>query len=84
MTKIQNKTQFDNENYIFKCYCGEHRFLEVSQDEDSTYIYITIGGSTLLERIKGAINILRGNKHIAEEIIIGNEDTDKLIKALKT
>ena len=85
MSKIQEKIQGEFDDYIFKCYCGENSYLQVTQDPDDRelYISITLKPTRLSERLELAWKSLRGMEFYAtDEVIILGEDSDKLIEAL--
>lgn len=86
MAKIDNKTQGSYGSHIFKCYCGENSYLEILQDPDDRelYIYITQHPTRLRERLSTAWRALRGLEFMSSnEIVLLEEDAEKLIKALK-
>lgn len=87
MTKLNQKQQYDNESHIFKCWCGEHSYLEVSKFDEDTgdiEIYLTQHPSSLFERLRLAFMSLRGLEiTTSSSVIIAEEDVKELIKALK-
>lgn len=86
MTKIIEKTQWRHiETNIFKCWCGENSYLDITSDNDGDlYITITQYPTNLLERFKLAFKALRGLEFSSSNsVMIVNEDINKLIKALR-
>lgn len=86
MSKVEEQLQGGFPTYIFKCYCGEHSFLEVMQDlEDrELYINITQHPTRLKERLTTAWRALRGLEFSSSnEVIIDEKDIDRLMEALK-
>ncbi len=87
MTKLTEKTQFNfAETNIFKCWCGENSYLDITKDLDDGDIYITITQypTRLLERVKMAYKALRGIEFTSSNsVMLAQEDIKKLIKSLK-
>lgn len=77
---------------LTRCTCGDHHFLEMSWFDDDEkdgehkicYVSMTLGAKGILERIKGAIEVLRGGRFaLAEEIILEKKEVRKIIKFLE-
>lgn len=87
MTKLNQKVQGSFATHVFKCYCGEHKFLEVMQDpvHKEIYISITMYHESLFERIKMAWQCLRGldSVMVAGDVILDQDDIRKLIESLE-
>lgn len=86
MSNIEQKIQFDGKSEIFKCYCGEHSYLEVTYDrvDDQYYVSITLHPTRFLERLKLAWKALRGIEFSSSnEVVIDGPDFRKYIKEIK-
>lgn len=87
MTKLEQKIQGDMESHIFKCYCGENSYLEITRDDDDKQFYLSISVSPtrLAERLKLAWKALLGLEFsTSNEIMIDYTDARMLIEALNT
>jgi hypothetical protein len=85
MTKLAEKNQFNSDNYVFKCYCAEHSYLDITQDPDDGEIYISITQhpTRLTDRIVMAWRALRGVEFSSSnEVVLLKEDISKLQEAL--
>ena len=77
---------------LTRCTCGAHHFLEMSWFDDeekygehkTCYVLMTLGSKSILERIKGAIEVLRGGRFaLAEEVVLEKKEVRKIIKFLE-
>jgi hypothetical protein len=85
MTKVQEGDQFQREIHIFKCWCGEESYLEITQDADDKefYISITQHPTRFMERLKMAWAALRGIEFSSSNcVVLLEEDANKLVAAL--
>lgn len=88
MTKLTEHSQWGDygDYYIFKCWCGENSYLEVSVDkkDGELYICITRHPTRFRERLKMAWEAIRGIEFTSSNsVMIVPEDVPKLIEALQ-
>lgn len=80
----------EKENHLLiPCTCGAHHFLDITWFEgkdwgEEIFITITIWAKGLLERIRGALEVLRGGRYAGcEEIVLSKKGARKMAKFLE-
>lgn len=87
MTRLREKTQLKyTTTSIFKCWCGENSYLDITKDKIGDYICITItqNPTTVSDRIKMAWKCLRGLEFSSSNsVLISEQNIENLVKELK-
>lgn len=92
ISEFPSPTMKEQKQLLTRCTCGAHHFLELSwfeeDDKDkeykTCYVSITLGAEGILERIKGAIEVLKGGRYsLAEEVVLTKKEVRKIIKFLE-